>query len=237
LDTRFELSRFIGKTLLVGRDVPGTFLNFRSAGVIKKLVGNDLLNAEKKSINGTFPIMGVFNIIITSNSRLHLKLDSDTEAWRRRLLIVDYNRPKPQKVISEFDKFLLRTEGPGILSWAVEGAVKLLQDLSEGDGQLKMSDAQKERVEILLNESDSVRAFISECIVVDTESNITVTELQEHYCAYCEKQGWIPKIQHTFSKESPNVIMEKFGRPLSTDIRRVGRNQRGYRYLKYVAPE
>jgi putative DNA primase/helicase len=39
LHERFEQSRFIGKSLLTGKDVPGDFLQKQGAYVIKKLVG------------------------------------------------------------------------------------------------------------------------------------------------------------------------------------------------------
>ncbi|MBM3435712.1 MAG: DUF3854 domain-containing protein [Bacteroidetes bacterium] len=65
LAERFELFRFLKKTLLVGVDVPGDFLSEKSAQVIKGLVGGDILTAEKKGGNGTFELFGNFNLIIT----------------------------------------------------------------------------------------------------------------------------------------------------------------------------
>ena len=87
LAERFETSRFIGKTLLAGKDVSGNFLQSRGAHVLKALVGDDQLSGELKNLNATPSILGQFDVAITCNSHLRVKLDGDAEAWRRRLMI------------------------------------------------------------------------------------------------------------------------------------------------------
>ena len=47
-------------------------------------------------------------------------------------------------------------EGSGILNWALEGA----QELIRNNGQIPRSEEQTKRIEELLLESDSVRAFV-----------------------------------------------------------------------------
>ena len=89
LKDRFELFAYVGKTLLAGKDVAGNFLNLEGSHIVKALCGGDLLDAEKKN-GGRMQIKGDYNILITSNSRLWLKLDGDAGAWERRLLIVEY---------------------------------------------------------------------------------------------------------------------------------------------------
>ena len=240
LATRFELARFIGKSLLVGRDVPGTFLNNAPAAVIKKLIGNDLLDAEKKSINGTYPLRGDFNIILTSNSRLHIKLDSDVGAWRRRLAIVDYEKPQPEKIIPEFDKLLLEEEGSGILAWFIEGAANLLKELSGGDGRMKLTERQMEKVDNVLYESDSIRAFASERLELNAGSDITGAEALTAYCSFCDDKGWQAKLQRHFERELPDIILELFRKIKHTSIQRDTGNQRGYLGLRFkpaAAPE
>ena len=93
LNERFELFRYLKKNLLVGVDVPGQFLSEKGAYVIKGLVGGDWFDAEQKCGTGSFPFQGNFCILITSNSRLQIRLDGDTGAWKRRLLIVRLKLP------------------------------------------------------------------------------------------------------------------------------------------------
>lgn len=86
LGERFELFRLIRRTLLVGVDVDADFLTSKGAPVIKGLVGGDLFDAEQKGGSGSFQIEGKFNILMTFNCRLKVKLQGDVGAWRRRLL-------------------------------------------------------------------------------------------------------------------------------------------------------
>lgn len=237
LDNRFELSRFIGKSLLVGRDVPGTFLNNNPAAVIKKLTGGDTLDAEKKSMNETYPMRGEFNIMLTSNSHLNVKLDSDDGAWERRIIIVDYERARPERGIVEFDKVLLTEEGPGILAWFVEGAVKLFKDFSENNGRLQLTEDQVKRVKDVLSESGSVRAFAANCLELNAASDITGDEALTAYCRFCEAKGWQPKLQRHFERELPDVILELFRKSKQTTIKRDNTNRRGYFGLRLKVPE
>ena len=119
LGERFEIARFIGKTLLTGKDVEGRFLEAEGASKLKALVGHDLLDAERKGSNASFQVRGDFGVVITCNSRLRVKLDGDADAWRRRLLIVRYERPKPEQPERDFASHLLAQEGPGIwVGWS-----------------------------------------------------------------------------------------------------------------------
>jgi putative DNA primase/helicase len=73
LAERFEIGRYLNKTLLIGADVPRSFLNGPSSHRIKALTGGDLLEVERKSANSQFQIRGLFNILVTSNTRLTVR--------------------------------------------------------------------------------------------------------------------------------------------------------------------
>ncbi|MEY4387570.1 MAG: hypothetical protein RLY20_2853, partial [Verrucomicrobiota bacterium] len=88
LNGRFETSAFLGKRVLVGKDVPGDTLSEKGARMLKSLVGGDLLQAEIKYNPNKQMIRGDFHVVITSNNNLRIALDGDDDAWRRRLLIV-----------------------------------------------------------------------------------------------------------------------------------------------------
>lgn len=230
LDDRFEAAGFAGKTLLCGKDVPGDFLNNKSAYVLKALVGGDRLNAEQKNVKHRFELIGEFNVLITSNTRLHVRLDADSGAWRRRLLIMDYDRPPTTKPIPNFDRQLLKEEGPGILNWFIEGAIQLLRELKT-HGTVRLTAPQMKRVDALLSESDSVRNFVSERVVANDRSDITVSELQTAYHNFCEQQGWQAVTVHRFENSIANVMMELHRVAKRTDIKRHDKNQRGFAHI------
>jgi phage/plasmid-associated DNA primase len=163
LGTRFEMYRFLHRSLLVGSDVDHDFLLTEGAAELKKLTGGDLISAEKKRGNEAFEFRGDFNILVTSNSKLVLRLSSDAAAWKRRLVLNDFpasgrdaSQNKP-----EYAKQLINREGSGILNWAVKGAANLLADFKQGRSFTLTADQEK-RVLDRINESDSLCTFLRE---------------------------------------------------------------------------
>jgi P4 family phage/plasmid primase-like protien len=227
LTERFEIAGFLGKTLLCGKDVPGDFLDNRAAHVLKPLTGGDRLSAEQKNVKHRFEVTGDFAVIITTNSRLHVRLDSDTEAWRRRMLIIDFTLPPTAKPIPHFARELVRTEGPGILNWCIDGAVRLLAELRE-HGRIQLTDAQKQRVDALLCESDSVRHFVTKCVTTDPTGDVTVSELLTAYNSFCASQGWQAVTVRQFESQVCDHMVSVHRAHKRTDIQRNDKNQRGY---------
>jgi len=227
LNERFETARYVGKRLLAGRDVPGDFLTSKGASTLKALTGGDDLDAEFKGSMGTAKI-GRVDVLITTNVRLRVKLSDDVGAWRRRLLIVSYNRPPPIKPVPNFADELFRAEGGGILNWAIEGAICLLAEL-ESDGRVQMPASQVQRVDDLLAESDSLRSFLKDSIVPAPSSTLTSEELLFLYTIYCDEKEWQMIPPYLVRQQLPDLMQEMFGAVRRNDIKRKAGDQRGSR--------
>ena len=185
---RFETASYIGKTLLLGADVSPAFLQERGSAYIKALTGNDTLTAELKGERGSIPFQGNFNIIITSNSRLRIRVMGDQSAWLRRLIYLSFDNPGTETPIPNFADILLQEEGPGILLWMVQG---LQRQLTSGYPKNSSSDR---RVDNLLRESDSVMGFIRARVKRCNEphSDITFDSLYKDYTDWCYNHDWTP---------------------------------------------
>jgi len=228
LAERFELYRFLKKTLLVGVDVEADFLSTKGAAVLKGLVGGDWHDAEQKGGTGSFQVQGNFNVLITSNARLRVRLQGDLSAWKRRLTIVRYEAPPPARKIPDFGAFLVRTEGSGILNWALVGAQKLLSEIPDGGGDMVLTRRQHEIVDSLLAESDSLRHFLQDCLVVDEHRDVTVTELVEGYAAYCPERKWQAQAITEVQANLETLMLEIYGVTKRHDIKRNDKSQRGF---------
>jgi phage/plasmid-associated DNA primase len=231
LAERFELYRYLKRTLLVGADVPGNFMSQGGANVIKALVGGDMLDAEQKGGTGSFQIHGNYCIVITSNSRLQVKLDGDVGAWRRRLLIVRFEGPPPKKKIDKFADLLIKEEGSGILNLGLHGLRIVLDDIKKY-GDIQLSGAQSGVVDALLAESDSLRHFLSDCVVRDKNSDLSVSEIEEAYADYCPEKNWNAKPITIIRKELEGLMLELFATSKSNSIPREGKSIRGFRRVK-----
>ena len=231
LNERFEMSAFIGKSLLCGKDVPRDFLQVSGSDAIKKLVGHDCLQAELKGANARSTIFGNFGMLITSNDRLKVRLQGDAQAWRRRILMVRYERPPAKKIIPGFAKKLIKEEGQGILLWMVTGAVRAIKDMNE-HGRLSMTERQHRMVDSVIFESDGLNRFVDECLEYQKGWDVTTEELKTAYARYCEVNGWNPIPGFNIERQLPDLILAKYHVHRSNSLKRDEKSVRGYRGLR-----
>mgnify|MGYP001592190415 CR=1 FL=1 len=216
----------------MGVDVPGNFLSEKGAYVIKGLVGGDWFDAEQKCGTGNFPFQGNFCILITSNSRLQVRLDGDTGAWKRRLLIIRFEGPEPAKKIPHFENLLIEEEGSGILNWALQGLGMLLKDIQAG-GDIQLIESQKKIVDGLLAESDSLRHFLMDNVIQNEDADLSTTQIVEAYAEYCPLRGWNPKPITVIHRELESLMLELFGTAKSNSIKRDNKSTRGFRRVAF----
>lgn len=234
LTGRFETHSLIGKSTLVGKDVLPDYLNNQGAAVIKSLTGADRVQTEQK-YGGKHDMRGNFYVIVTTNSRLKIKLNDDLSAWSRRLVVYEFSRKAPDKIIPNFDRVLLNEEGEGILAWLVQGFLAHRKELEE-HGTLKLTEAQRKRVDDCLEESDALRVFAKASIEKGMES-ITVEEIWKSFKKFVQERKWMLPRQQKFHEEFPAVMFKLFGVERSNHIKRDGVEVRGYMGVKFINEE
>jgi len=234
LEGRFEMARLLNKTLVFGADVAANFLTTESAYRLKSIVGGDPLVVERKNSNEDFRFKGNINALITANVRLLIKLDGDFDksAWNRRLCLINFCRGKPlEKRITDFDKVLLKDEGSGVLNFAIEGLRAYYKD-EASIGDICLSKEQEQRIEKLLSESDGLRSFVTKELVEEDGKDLSSDELVTAYAHYAKAKGWRTPRRRTIENQSQDLILETWAIPQSHNLRRDGKNCRGYRGLR-----
>jgi P4 family phage/plasmid primase-like protien len=229
LGERFEIGRFLGKTMLYGADVPENFLNQRGASVLKSLTGYDPVTLEFKNSNESPLITCRFNVIVTCNSRLTVHLEGDTEAWRRRLAIVEYHKAKPKHVIADLDRQILEKEASGVLNWMIEG----LDKIRAAGWQLNLTNGQQTIVDNLLLESDAHNLFARQALVHAAGKELTVQDCFAAYVEFCNARGWTTLTKNKFSRDIGDVVARVYGITVRHDIKDAnGKDQRGWKDLQ-----
>lgn len=226
LTSRFELGRCLGRSLLYGADVKANFLNQEGASVLKSVTGGDPVTVELKNSNASIETVCRFNVLLTSNSRLKVRLEGDDAAWRRRLLIISFENDPPAKVIADLSERIVAEEGAGVLNFMLEGLAKLR---AEG-WQIPLNGQQQRRVDDLLSESDSVRQFVQEKVVAVEGQPLTVERAFAAYLGYCGKRRWSPLSHAQFGKAVADVVAELFHLAVRHDVADMaGHDQRGWK--------
>jgi P4 family phage/plasmid primase-like protien len=228
LNDRFEIGGYIGTTALFGADLGPRVLASEAAENLKSLSGGDKVGAELKG--GKFlKISGRFNIWGVTNHKGVIKIESDTDAWERRMVVLDYDAPAPEVKIPDFEDVIMAEEGSGVLAWAVEGAHRYLVEAAAGVS-LRMHDAARQRVANLLDESRSVEIFIKEVVAPYAGgSGVTLDELYEGYIEWCGDRGWEPERHERFSVKSKALLLSVHRLSVSNSIEREGKARRGIR--------
>ena len=229
LTSRFEIGRLMGSTLLYGADVKPDFLNCEGASVLKSLTGGDPMVGELKGSNERPEITAQFNVVVTSNSRLTVRLEGDAAAWQRRLRIINYQNPPTGHVISNLSERILQDEGSGVLNWMLEG----LKRLRQNDWRLDVTSEQQRRVDDLLLGSEAHEVFAREMLVRDQHSSLGVQDAHEQYSRYCESRGWLALPLNQFSEQIQPIIERQFGISPRHDIpKKTGGSQRGWKGIR-----
>jgi len=208
---RFELSRFLGKRLLAGRDVSSDFLKSPGASMLKALTGGDLLSSETKNANAFEDLVGDFHVVITSNSPLLLRIDEDSTAWERRLVIIPFRAPTdglPKRILN-FEAILLRDEGPGILNWMLEGAQIALTEIHE-HGTIVLSAAQQSRVRDWVSVSDTVNFFVEDGLVLAQGQCLSSRQMLEAYQRFCADKALPVENDRVFQMRVKSRIENRF---------------------------
>ncbi len=229
LSGRFEFSGFKGKRLLAGKDVPGDTLTSNGAKLMKCLTGGDLLESETKYVAGKDMLRGDFHVILASNSRLKIAFDGDEDAWRRRLLVVEYTGEKPKNVVPNLASQLLKEEGSGILSWLVRGAEAFLKS------GFQLSASQNAKIDAVIAESQTVTEFVRKRLKMDKNSQVAVQEITKDYFGFCSDNGWIPLTDRQLHLELPKVMKKVHGVVKSHDVPAGDREVRGFRGVALVS--
>jgi P4 family phage/plasmid primase-like protien len=218
LANRFEIGRLYGRTLVIGADVSARFLNEEGAYRLKAIVGGDMLDAEKKCSNVYFTLTGDFNVLLTANCRLVIRLAGDRGAWERRMAIIDYETERKGKRITDFARKLIKEEGPGILNLAIDGLKALRADI-KSCGDIVFTDEQRSRAKALLDESDGLRMFLKEQVQTKSGSNLTTEEIVQQFATYCAERKWT-MTSTIVEKQLPDLMLELFNVSKSNNIER-----------------
>lgn len=178
LAERFYPSMLFGKILNACPDIKSEAL--MSVDNIKKATGEDVMIYERK---GKDPMgFNSYAKLLFSANKVPLNLDEKSDAWYRRLLILEVNK-KPKEKILDLDERLAAEVQYSIWT-ALGGLIKLYED-----GCFVESQHSRMLVEELYRDADTVKAFADECLEEKEGSRINRTDIYEKYKEYCQEWG------------------------------------------------
>lgn len=183
LNKRFYATGMYGKLLNACADIPCKAMD--TTDVLKKAVGEDTLLYEKKGKDAVF--YKAYAKLLFSTNEMPQNLEDKSDAFYRRLLVLDMN----QMIPGEERDIRLKEKIKAEADYAIHMAVIALKDVYER-GELIESEHSKECVRELRRASDSVCAFLDEKLVQAEGKRMKRSEVYRMYEEYCkdnDRQG------------------------------------------------
>lgn len=177
LNQRFYPTGLFGKLLNACADIPSTAME--SVDIIKKAVGEDTLLYEKKGQDPTQ--FNSYAKLLFSANEMPLNLDDKTNAYYRRLLVLDINRTIPEEEKDSKLKEKMCNES----AYAIHMAMLALKQLYT-DNHFIESNHSKECIAHLYRSADSVKAFTDDMLCHKVGEKIKRSEVYKMYEEYCE---------------------------------------------------
>lgn len=178
LNKRFYATGLFGKQLNACADIPCTAM--QNVDILKKAVGEDTLLYEKKGQDPT-QFRSYAKLLFSANE-MPLNLDDKTNAYYRRLLVLDMNHlvsvSKKDAMLKE--KIYKETD------YAIHMGVAALKQLYI-DNYFCESLHSQECIQELYRSADSVKAFLDEKICQQKETKLKRSELYQLYTKFCEE--------------------------------------------------
>jgi len=152
---------------------------------VKVLTSSDPVTA-RQVYGRPFSFRPSHTLLLATNEKPTVASNDDA-VWNR-LALVPFEHPRPPAHQDRhFVRRLLATEGPGILAWAVRGAVAYLAD---GLGSCAAVDAATTDYR---SEQDIVGQFVADCLIVQPEAKVpqpALTTAWEQWCAQQHLRAW-----------------------------------------------
>jgi putative DNA primase/helicase len=162
---------------------------------VKKLTGSSEISARSPG-EKPFTFQSQAKLWITTN---HRPIITDDAMWRRIRPIPMIKTP--EKADPGLKEYIFDPDGalPAVLSWAVEGAIKVLGS-SQKDG-LGWCKAVSEAAEMYRKNEDRIALFLEEELIVAVGATITVKQVFQLYRTWSEDRGERPMTQIAFDRK------------------------------------
>lgn len=176
-----EMAELKGKRLIIAAELQeGMRLN---TSVVKQLCSTDPIFAEKK-FKAPFSFEPSHTLVLYTN-HLPKVAASDDGTWRRLIVIPFHAKIQGQNDKKNYTQYLIDNAGGAVLSWLIEGAMKVVA----ADFKVNRPQCVLDAIGAYREGNDWLGAFIDDCCDVDASYQEKSGELYKRYREYCMENG------------------------------------------------
>lgn len=154
-----------------------------STSNVKQLSSTDEINAEKK-YKAPFKFVPSHTLVLYTN---HLpKVGAiDEGTWRRLIVIPFQAKLEGTSDIKNYGDYLFTNVGGAILSWAIDGAKKAIEE----DYKIHKPQIVQDAIGKYRESNDWFNHFINECCEIGEDFREKSGEVYQEYRAFCFRTG------------------------------------------------
>ena len=178
LSGSFNLAELQGKRLCIDSEMDASALNAKDISLLKKVVGNDLLQGNRK-FEQQFYFQSQTKFLFCSNNKIRLQSNEDTVSLFNRIKVFELKEPIPlEEQCYDMDRILDENR-----TYFLQEAMKGLCRLVENNFQFSVDIPTENFVENIgcLGDVRSVQDFVDACCEFGMEYQVAVTDLYESY--------------------------------------------------------
>lgn len=176
-----EMAELKGKRLIIAAELQeGMRLN---TSVVKQLCSTDPIFAEKK-FKAPFSFEPSHTLVLYTN-HLPKVAASDDGTWRRLIVIPFHAKIQGQNDKKNYTQYLIDNAGGAVLSWLIDGAMKVVAADFKVDRPQCVLDA----IGAYREGNDWLGSFINDCCEVDKSYMAQSGDLYKAYRDYCTANG------------------------------------------------
>jgi len=163
---------------------------------VKTLTGGDVLSARFMGQN-FFDFKPTHTLFMAVNHLPEVKSGGD--GFWRRLRKIDFRKTIPVERRKEnFASLMVAAEGPGILQWMIDGAVRIT------DRGMSEPESIKIATQSYRHEEDHIAKFLDEKTISADKASVSKIALYQAYRDWCEENGERPITQNQLGREIKN---------------------------------
>jgi putative DNA primase/helicase len=190
---RFSLAILPGKTLMISTEQPGDYIT--TAHILNAIISGEPITVDRK-FKDAIVVVPYCKLAWAMNDLP--RVPDPNSGLFRRVKIVNFPQI-PESLRNPTLKEAIKTEGAGILNWALEGWDRL-----EARGHFEIPPGVKTATENFKTLNDIPKVFIEECCEVDqTNPNLTTQSsiLYNKYRDWCIETGHKPQSSTSIAED------------------------------------
>lgn len=217
---KFGLSSLFGKKINCCGE--SSVLHHSGIDKLKSLSGGDLISAQYK-FGRQFQFYNKALMIFANNSPLKIVGGAADEAFKDRLIIINFNTKIPPEQ-QDFDlKEKILNEREYVVKWAIEGLKRLRANkfhFTEMDSSIETH---------IEDEHSEFKNFLSANVEYDSMEKCSTADLIAKYHDYCHERNSTP-----ISDDSIHKILQQDSRLKANRFTVNGEQKRGYKGIKLI---